>query len=614
MAFVSGCQNIPVEEDTSAQSREVMLAYYSGQMPDEPFPHLVYECNGDVMALFHDPEDDNTSYYLYQEKRNENQMVLIIGKDYVAFAPLQSEKDNVLSPVGLLSDKDNFDFLYIGAIDELSGSFELTESIPLYLSETPTKASNNYGDEFFRIIVRNFYKKVFEVKEKGEAMDFVLPSWLPVGSMISNFFTLDYVFFSIAAYDFAGEELRNEIENNSLGIISDSVQGTVVDVVVKKWVQVKGAKQMIGYALKRFKEGLGISISDKEAEERLDELTAFFPRMKRLSSAINQVQTQDFENPYTIDLNVINTGEVFATLAAKVHTNPSESGKGYHTIISRNYEIIRVRDGQKTVIKVDDFNEKMLTLEKATNYVVRASVRTLSAKTYSSSYVSFCTKGVMLELSTNELDFGLDGGEKTVGVVVGDVHTLKIIGQQPSWCKVSYSQSEITVSVSAGNSEVDCEIELEATNQFGEKKNTILTVRRSKALSWEGTSWIFKWPSNANARMTWDYNWDIYIENVNKGIYWSNAETKYLNSVSAAGTPPITTPSQIYELNEGENNTLILTSHDKFSFLGTIIEFSWKHTIRRIDYDHASMNWTYFQKQDGKIIEEANYTLSGERQ
>ena len=61
---VLSCEKAP-----QAETKTVELAYYAGStVPEEGYPLLTLENDGDILAYYKNPDRDNTAYFLYQAK------------------------------------------------------------------------------------------------------------------------------------------------------------------------------------------------------------------------------------------------------------------------------------------------------------------------------------------------------------------------------------------------------------------------------------------------------------------------------------------------------------------------------------------------------------------
>ena len=502
--LLQSCGKIPGKEEPG-DIKNVEIAYYSSDTdPEEGYPLLAYESDGSVLLHYHNTASPNSAYFYYKEPGNSTPHILIVGKDRLVFAPLNS-RNEVSSPVILLFADDEFSELFIGELDMNSGTYSVKETIPL-INKAATKAKYNFGDEYKAMLLHSFQEAFSKNQDLGDALNIA-----SLGSehvdiitrMTQNILTLAFAASLRIMYDDAGEELQGEIEHMASETMVDVIFGNTVDLALR-FLPYKEVHSLISHAARKICLGNGKKeedITDRDVESVADGLgTSMFSRMKSMevkSMLFNYSEVKE-QLPYNVSLSILNVGETFVTVSG--YDAQSENWESVFMIYSdQGYDVIRLRDGQKQTFHTSDFKEKQLLLEPATEYAISAYLITFAGgHICSSKYEPVCTRGAKIELSTNEVYFTTDGGSQTVEAVFGDRSTISVINKLPLWCKVSLDKSGITITANKGLTEETCEIVLEIVSSYNEKKTATIKVHRNAVLSWDKTKWKFDctpiWP------------------------------------------------------------------------------------------------------------------------
>lgn len=529
LACVSACSKEPQTE-----TKNVELAYYAGStVPEEGYPLLTLENQGDILAYYRDKDRKNTASFLFQGEGCSDATVMYVAEDRIVIAPL-SPNSRTVSPVIVLCAEEGFNYAFIGEVESVSGKYKINAVVPL-TNSTQTKAAYNYGDDIRATLLRSFFDTLNKGKDRCEVLDVATGGITsPVTSMISNILTLDFVLAATELTDGAGDDLKHEVGQMSRDIVVDFFVGTAANVAATV-IPVEGVRPLAARVLKKMLLGKGEVVTSDYAESRAEEAgPMLFSRMKKIVAPPTLFKYSDAraECPWDVSLSVLSVGYSSAVVKGYAKEAPG-SDSIYDTLIDQGFETTCIRDGHVRKTSAPGLGETQLQLEPATEYSIVAFVKTFAgAKMCYSTPQRVCARGTRLVTSANELVFSSDGGSRTVGVEVGDCATWEVIGRQPSWCSATFDKTSVFIAVKSGKTEERCEVKLQTTSIYGETETKTIVVSRKKKNSWDGTMWdlhmTFQDQGSSGNAIQWlgdipgSVNCKLYIENAAAGKYQSD--------------------------------------------------------------------------------------------
>ena len=625
------------EPEAKVKTKNIEIGYYTGEDPlPDGAPSLYYESDGDLLIYYNNPTPKNTAYFLYREFGKDDATILYVGEDRLVFSPLTPSGD-IVSPVIVLCLLDgDTPYAFKGEIDLKTDSFNIDTVIPL--SDSPqTKAKYNPFDEIRVTVLRHYYDAFNKSAAVCNALEIATLGFSsPVTTTVTGILALTFVAIPTSIlYDGAGDDTKREIEQMAGSEMANYFLGIGTQFAVSSF-SFEEIRPLMATILKKFVTGLGKvalsengdAITSDKAEDYAGNIgRPMFRWMRRMTAppVLFDISKVREEYPWAVSHSVTSIGETYISIKGEARDTSSTLDNVYHTLTAQGFEAKKLRDGSITSFSKPNLDEDMLHLEPATEYAVNAYVITFAGgHKCTSTPERICTRGTKLILSSTDLSFPPEGGTKIINVEIGDCATCSIVGKLPSWCKASYDGNIISVSVKEGKSAENCEITVQTQSSYNETKQATIHIYREgishedpnsvDSQSWDGTSWVFKWPSNAPEQNRKEYgDYDITIKSVKKGTYTSYYDTAFMNAGMSASEAAIVGPSQMWNLKKGDNNSIVLYNYNEQYILGTTINSNFEHTIKRLGKNTATMEWTYREYRNGKLSSEEIYILNGER-
>ena len=520
----------------------------------------------------------------------------------------------------MICAEDGYMTLYEGTFDNRSEEFVIESSTALEYEDYATRAAVNPGDDLRLIIKHGLLDKVSgQLHKWGDALELCTLGRLPIGSCISDLGTLIAVTGNAVLMDGAGEDFVDEALETMQGETSSFITGKVMNAITAGIVKVKFKRTMVEeervlamyltkFSVLRLHGLVDLAISAITDEQVEEETYSVFNRSRKLTPVMEY--TYDYSKcPYNLSVDIKGVTKHSAQFVGSCEYvgYGGPVGGPELVVIDQGY-IYREYSTNSDVYEVsENMAPKVVFLQPASEYMVWSYVNTLVKEWKSPKGYHFYTKGTKIQVTPDYVSCGLDGGITSLKVEIGAGAKLRI-KNKPSWCEiVPVGDNTFLVSVGPHAKDRSGEIVFETTSYYQEVETHAVKVTQIGVLPWNGTSWLFKWPSDCEAFLAGGKDWDIQIESVERGVYWSYLDAGQYEAGTHSG------PGQIFDLSAGPDNTLILYSYVSGSIFGRTYAQKHRHIISRIDEDHASLLWHTTQYTNGVVDREYSYTLPGTR-
>lgn len=513
------CSKVQEEKDL----KHMTLAYLAvKELPAEPGPILMAEIEGDVLAMYDDPEQPDCGLFYFQDAATRNRLLMLTGEKNIFFIPAENTGNTV--QIAAFNQEEGLENILVGNYNVRTGAFELTGSYPTGFSNASTKnGSYNYGDDIRRLFKRQVLDEIADKgSELGSVLSACLPKYLPVGNMLSSLCrTISVVGLAELKRD-AGTDLGDEIDRSFVKI----GLGTAIDLMPYS------DKAAILRQVYRFSEKAltGDFPSESDIESKSGPMSSMFMwQADRFYPGVQNVEVlPEGPNPFIISFNVSNITRQGATFSGS-----SSARSGYTGVDAamweQGFKYVRERDGWDSSVRSEGLASTTVYLSEASAYVASAYVKTMGGKEYTSNAVRFVTRGTRLDLGAVAFAFGRGGGSAGTEITIGDDATLKVISA-PSWCKVQYSTTSLECTVEKGYTDREGSIVLETTSPYGEKDTASIAVIQV-ADPWDGTMWnlhmTFHSQGTSGNAIQWigdipgSVSGKLFIENAAAGKYQS---------------------------------------------------------------------------------------------
>ena len=618
--MVLACSSDVAPEDAILEVSAVRLM---GKMADTQGAVLTMEYDNAVFTRYVDKEHSEYDIFTYQNRTDHKRTLMLFGEANIIFCECDSENDNM----AVINAEDRFMTMFLGEYDATVNTFTVKTEIPLGYIDSDSRAEYNDGDDLRVLFKEKLVDKLASELDKwGSAIDIATLGKFGIGDFISDLGKIVAIAGNAALMDGAGtafsqsaeETIDDEMDDYVLGKITDLVTGAVFRVKLKR-APADSEKIVAKYASKFSRKaiwGRAPKLSEISEDEVENETFSVFSKVQRYSPALSWALDKR-DCPYELSAKATGITENSATFEGHIEFYQGYGSAGPEAVVlEEGFVYGDILNDEKNYLPSKDLKDVSVKLVPARKYYVRGYVNTL-VRTWESPSFIFYTKGTCLEIEPQVITCSEDGGSYDIHLNVGVGAKWKIVSvSNSSMVKVTGSRQDgFSINVSASTKGRKGNIVVETESVYGEKEQKSIEIYQTGELTWDKTSWVFKWPANATDALFWGsgQDWDITITSVKDGKYYSYAETDWLNNSAMPGSGTISGPSQIYALEKGDDNTLQLLFENQSSILGYLFISRYHHIIKRIDEDNAEMLYHYVQTRNGKVVKESSYPLYGKK-